>query len=126
MVITEIVSIVGVSLGILLAINTILVKVWRLLKKVDQAIGVGVDGKTLAQSHIEQGKQLTDQGSMLQRMDTRLTLVESVLAPPGQETLSSRVRAVEEEVDEVRGEVKAVGAQIGTLTAIVKKDINDR
>lgn len=123
---TEIVSLAGVTLGAIVAALALLVKLGGTAKRIDQAIGKDVQGKTLAERHEEQGAQLTAQAGMLQKMDTRLTAVESILSPPGQEPLPLRVRKVETEIDEVRNEVKQVGAKVDTLTLLVKKDIEGR
>lgn len=123
---TETAAAVLVIVTLISAVIVLVSKVFTVAKRIDQAIGKDAQGKTLAQRHEEQGEQLSQQNTMLQQMDNRLTIVEQVLSPPGQDPLPSRVRKVEQEVDEVRNDVKQVGAKVDTLTALVRRDIEDR
>lgn len=120
---TEFISGVGVVLGVIAAATVLLVKTWNTAKRIDQAIGVDLQGKTMAQRQAEHTNQLSDQSDMLKQMDSRLTAVEGVLSPPGQESLPFRVRRVEEDVSEVRKEIGQVVAKVDTLTVLVKRDI---
>lgn len=123
---TETAAAVLVIVTLISAVIVLVSKVFTVAKRIDLAIGKDVQGKTLAQRHEEQGERLSQQNTMLQQMDNRLTLVEQVLSPPGQDTLPSRVFKVEQEVDEVRNDVKKVGAKVDTLTALVRRDIEER
>ena len=100
---------VGAVVGAIALLGRVTMTAARGVTKIAAMIGEDKDGKTLVERHEESER-------LLKAMDQRLTAVEDVLAPPGRTPLPQRVDRLETEVEGVRNEVRAVGAQVSQLT----------
>lgn len=107
------VILVGALMGAIAVVGRITLVAAKGVTQIAAMIGVDKDGKTLVERHEESER-------LLAAMDKRIAVVEDMLSPPGRTPLPQRVDRLETEVEDVRDEVRQVGAKVDALTQIVR------
>lgn len=105
--------------GALTVLSAATAKLYRLVQRIDGAIGVDAEGHTLADN-------VRAATTALSGLDARVASLETALNPPDDAPLTKRVDALESNLAELQGHVDIVGTQVQTMTDLLRTDIADR
>jgi len=91
----------GAIIAALIVIGTALLKLYNIAKRIDAAIGVDENGRTISQ---------------------RLGAVEDAVMPTGRATLPARVDQIEKEVKAIDTDMKQLSTEVRTIHDFVVKN----